>query len=441
MHAPAYPTTSLFSDRVHRIGTESAFAFGAIIKDAEARGGPVIRCNIGQPDFPLPAHIAEAVKRAIDDGHTTYCDPQGIPELRRAVAASVGERNGLDIDPERVVIYPGGRPAIGFAHMAYTKPGDEVIYPSPGYPLFESFIPFLRSTPVPMLLREDQGFALDADTLSQYLTDRTGMIFLNFPANPTGGVASREQLEGLGELILERTPPTLRVFSDESYEAITFDGERHVSLASVPGMEARTIITSGVSKTYAWTGGRVGWAVYPTVEEAKIHRTLGINFVASIPPYNQWGAVEALTSPKSAPVIERMVSAFQERRDTVVSALNAIDGVQCQNPKGSFFAFPNVSGVVERLGADQAYAELPDDVRGRSSPSTLLQLFLLEVHRVATMDRRSFCVLGSEGQHYLRISMASSESDLREAMKRIDEAASDVAGFQRFLDATTRRTL
>lgn len=441
MHAPAYPTTSLFADRVNRIGTESAFAFGALIREAEERGGPVIRCNIGQPDFPLPLHIAEAVKRSIDAGHTTYCDPQGIPELRSAVAASVGARNGLDIDPERVVVYPGGRPAIGFAHMAYTEPGDEVIYPSPGYPLFESFIPYLRSTPVPMLLSEEKGFALDAETLAPYLSDATGMIFLNFPANPTGGVASREQLEGLADLILERTPPTLRVFSDESYEAITFDGDRHISLASMPGMEARTIITSGVSKTYAWTGGRVGWAVYPTVEEAKIHRTLAINFVASIPPYNQWGAVEALTSEESPPAIERMVSAFQDRRDLVVSGLNAIDGIQCQTPKGSFFAFPNVSGVVERLGAIRAFDELPEDVRRRTSPSTLLQLFLLDTHRVATMDRRSFCVLGSEGQHYLRISTASSDSDLREAVKRIGDAAFDVSGFEAFLDRSTRRTL
>ena len=298
MSVAAAPPKALFAERVHRIGTEAAFAFGALIREVEADGERVIRCNIGQPDFPLPEHIKEAVKKALDDGLTTYCDPQGIPELRSAVARSVGERTGLDIDPNRVVVYPGGRPPIGFAHMAYSQAGAEVIYPSPGYPLFESFIPYFRCTPVPIVLREEEDFGLTRKQLEPLISPRTGLIFLNFPSNPTGGVATREQLEELSEVILERTPPTLRVYSDESYEAITFDGDEHISIASMPGMEARTIIASGVSKTYAWTGGRVGWAVYPTVKEAMVHRKLTINYVASIPPYNQWGAIEALESPR-----------------------------------------------------------------------------------------------------------------------------------------------
>lgn len=431
---------ALFADRVHRIGTENAFSFGARIREVEERGQPVIRCNIGQPDFPLPAHIGAAVKRAIDDGLTTYCDPQGIPELRRAIADSVGERHGLDIDPERVVVYPGGRPPIGFAHMTYSKAGQEVIYPSPGYPLFESFIPYFRCTPVPVILDEASGFSLDAETLAPYLTDRTGLIFMNFPSNPTGGVASREQLAGLSDLILERTPPHVRVYSDESYEAITFDGEKHVSIASLPGMEARTIIASGVSKSYAWTGGRVGWAVYPTVEEAKVHRRLTINFVASIPPYNQWGAIEALTSPESGPAIRTMVDAFQRRRDIVVGALNEVPGIRCQTPKGAFYAFPNVAKVVESLGAIAAYDALPAEDRERTSPSSLLQLFLLEEYGVATMDRRSFSELGSEGQHFLRLSTANSDDELIEAVRRIDSASRDVAGFERFMASSPRLT-
>jgi aspartate/methionine/tyrosine aminotransferase len=435
------PPTPLFADRVFRIGTEAAFAFGALIRDVEAGGDRVIRCNLGQPDFPLPDHISAAVKRALDRGLTTYCDPQGIPELRTAVARAVGAHNGLDIDPDRVVVYPGGRPAIGFAHMSYSRAGEEVIYPSPGYPLFESFIPYFRCTPVPVVLREEEGFGLTRTQLEPLINERTGLIFLNFPSNPTGGVATEEQLEGLSELILERTHPHVRVFSDESYEAITFDGDRHLSIASMPGMEARTIIASGVSKTYSWTGGRVGWAVYPTVEEAMIHRKLAINFFASIPPYNQWGAVEALESPESGPAIRAMVDAFQRRRDLVVTGLNGIDGVTCQNPKGAFYAFPNVGGILERIGALEAYERLPAEVRQNTSPATLFQLFLLHRYRVATMDRRSFSVLGSEGQHFLRLSTANAEEELAEAVTRIGEAAHDADGFASFLHSGVGLTL
>jgi len=340
-----------------------------------------------------------------------------------------------------VVIYPGGRPPIGFAHMAYSEAGEEVIYPSPGYPLFESFIPYFRCVPVPVVLQEEHGFGLTRNELEPLLSDRTGLIFLNFPSNPTGGVATREQLKELAELILEKTAPDVRVYSDESYEAITFDGDEHISIASMPGMEARTIIASGVSKTFAWTGGRVGWAVYPTLEEAKVHRRLAINYFASIPPYNQWGAVEALESPESAGAIKTMVDAFQKRRDLVVPALNAIDGVTCQNPKGAFYAFPNIAGVVANLGAQEAFDALPQGVRERTSPATLVQLFLLYRYKVATMDRRSFSTLGSEGQHFLRLSIANSEEELSEAVRRMSEAAKDTDGFQAFIASGTRFTL
>jgi len=437
----AAPATPLFANRVHRIGTEAAFALGARIQAVEEQGESVIRCNLGQPDFPLPHHIVEAIKRALDKGLTTYCDPQGIPELRAAVATSVGERTGLDIDPNRVVVYPGGRPPIGFAHMAYSNAGEEVIYPSPGYPLFESFIPYFRCTPIPVVLHEAEGFSLTRTQLEPLINDDTGLIFLNFPSNPTGGVATREQLAGLSELILEKTGSDVRVYSDEAYEAITFDGDEHVSIASMPGMEARTIIASGVSKTYAWTGGRVGWAVYPTVEEAMVHRNLAINYFASIPPYNQWGAVEALESPESAASIRHMVDSFQRRRDLVVAALNAIDGITCQTPKGAFYVFPNVGGVVERIGGIDAYDSLPAEVRDDTSPSTLFQLFLLHEYRVGTMDRRSFSVLGSEGQHFLRISIANSEDELAEAVARIASASVDARGFEDFLQSGVRLTL
>jgi len=432
---------ALFADRVSRLGTEAAFALGARIAEVEARGERVIRCNLGQPDFPLARHIKEAVKRALDRGLTTYCDPQGIPELRTAVARSVGQRTGLDIDPARVMIYPGGRPPIGFAHIAYNEADEEVIYPSPGYPLFESFIPYFRCVPVPVMLREENGFGLTRTELEPLLGDRTGMIFLNFPSNPTGGVATRDQLGELAEAILDRTGPNVRVYSDEAYEAITFDGDEHLSIVSMPGMEERTIIASAVSKTYAWTGGRVGWAVYPTVEEALVHRRLAINYFASIPPYNQWGAVEALESPESEPIIREMVAAFQRRRDLVVGALNRISGVRCQYPKGAFYAFPNIGEALEGLGVIQAFDALPLELRRHSSPATLFQLFLLYEHKVATMDRRSFSKLGSEGQHFLRISIANSDADLSEAVERISGALEDTRGFEDFLRSGVRLRL
>jgi aspartate/methionine/tyrosine aminotransferase len=435
VHATIAPHTEVFAERVKLMGTEAAFGFGSRILNVErADGARVIRCNLGQPDFPLPGHIAEAVVESIRAGQTTYCDPQGLPELRAALARKIAADRGLpDIDPERVVVFPGARPSIGFAQQAYCERGDEIIYPTPGYPLYESYIPYVGARPVPIHLREEHGFSLTADELAPLIGRYTRLIYLNFPSNPTGGVATRAQLEVLARVILEKTPPNVRVYSDEAYEAIVFDGERHVSIAAVPGMEARTIIASAVSKTYAWTGGRVGWAVYPTVAEARVHRNLNINYFASIPPYNQVGARVALESPESETAIRGMCEAFQRRRDQVVAELNAIDGIRCQNPKGAFYVFPNIGGVVERLGIDAAWEALPDATRRETSPATLFQLFLLHRYHVATMDRRSFGRLDSEGQHFLRLSIATGADDLREAVARIAVAAGDAVGFRAFL--------
>ncbi|MDJ0909536.1 MAG: aminotransferase class I/II-fold pyridoxal phosphate-dependent enzyme [Woeseiaceae bacterium] len=432
----------VFARRVELMGTEAAFGFGSRILEVEAEGERVIRANLGQPDFPLPDHIAEAVIKAVRDGQTTYCDPQGMPELRSALAEKIAaDRDLPEIDPERVVIFPGARPSIGFAQQSYCEQGDEIIYPTPGYPLYESYIPYVGAKPVPIHLREDHGFSLTREELEPLLTDRTKLIYLNFPSNPTGGVASREQIKELAETILEHTPPNVRVYSDEAYEAIAFDGEKNHSIASVPGMESRTIIASAVSKTYAWTGGRVGWAVYPTVEEAKVHRNLNINYFASIPPYNQLGTVEALTSPKSEPAIQKMCDAFQSRRDIVVAGLNEIDGIHCQLPKGAFYVFPNIGGVLERIGALEAFEALPSEIRNDSSPATLFQLFLLHSYQVATMDRRSFCTLDSEGQHFLRLSVATAAEDLEEAVRRIATASNDASGFRDFLTSGAKLTL
>lgn len=431
----------LLAERISVIGTEEAFSLGALIREVEARGEPVIRANLGQPDFPLPEHVADAVVEAIRSGHTTYCDPQGIPELREVIATSVGRDRGLSIDPERVVVFPGGRPPIGFAQHAYLEQGDEVVYPTPCYPLFESFIEYVGAVPVPVPLREDRGFTLTGDDLEPFITDRTKLVYLNFPSNPTGGVASEAQLRAIAETILERARPEVRVYSDEAYEAIVFDGERHVSIVSCPGMEDKTIVATGASKTFSWTGGRVGWGVYPTVAEAKVMRRLNINYFASIPPYNQMGAKAALESPRSPPAIAAMVAAFQQRRDVVVDGLNAIAGVSCRLPKGAFYVFPNIGGVVDAVGALEAYRGLEPSIRARTSPATLFQLFLLYRYNVATMDRRSFGVRGSEGQHFLRISIATGEDDLREAVSRIEQASKDAVGFAGFVGSGERLTL
>jgi aspartate/methionine/tyrosine aminotransferase len=431
----------LFADRIGVIGTEEAFSYGALIAEVESTGRRVIKANLGQPDFPLPTHIADAVTAAIREGRTTYCDPQGIPELRRAIAVSVGRERDLDIDPERVVVFPGGRPPIGLAQHAYVEPGDEVLYPTPCYPLFESFIDYVGAVPVPMPLREDTGFSLSGADLEALIGPRTKLVFLNFPSNPTGGVATAEQLAGIGEVIRAKAHPAVRIYSDEAYEAIVFDGEKHVSIASLPGMEEATIIASGASKTFSWTGGRVGWGVYPTVKEAKVHRRLNINYFASIPPYNQIGAMVGLESPESPPAIAHMVGEFQRRRDLVVGGLNAVDGIACQTPKGAFYVFPNVGEALEALGAVEAHAGLPSEIRDRTSPATLFQLFLLYRYDVATMDRRSFGIRGSEGQHFLRISIATGEDDLREAVQRIAAAAADADGFEDYLASGGRLTL
>lgn len=429
------------AERVHEIGTEQAFSFTALIAQVENGGEPIIRCNLGQPDFPLPAHIAEAVIEALRNGRTTYCDPQGLIHLRVAIAESLGTKHGLEIHPDQVVVFPGGRAPIGLAQHIYIEPGDEVVYPTPCYPLFESFIRYVGGVPVPMPLSEEHGFTVRPEDLEPLLSEKTRLIYLNFPSNPTGGVASRDELMALAKVILDKAPPDARVYSDESYEAIVFDGLEHISIASLPNMAERTIIASGVSKTYSWTGGRVGWGVYPTIEEAMVHRNFNINYFASIPPYNQVGARVALQSPESPPVIRKMVAAFQRRRDRVLDGLNAIPGIECSTPKGAFYAFPNVSGVIEKLGADRLFDGLPEGVKERSSPSTLLQLFLLYRYRVATMDRRSFGVRGSEGQHFLRLSIANSEKDLVEAVGRLAEASEDVKGFEAYVRSGVRLAL
>lgn len=423
----------LFSERTYRLGSENAFRIGPQIAELECQGHRVIKCNLGEPDFPLARHIASEIKRQIDLDLTHYCDPQGLLHLREAIARRISRTREINISPDRVVVFPGGKPPIGLTQQTYCNPGDEVIYPSPGFPIYESFTGYVGSKPVPLLLREENDFSFGGRELAPLITERTRVIILNFPSNPTGGVATPAQLEEIADVISTRAPAQARIYSDEIYEDILFDGNRHHSIASVRGMEERTIIASGVSKSFAWTGGRIGWAVFPTREEAAVFKNLNINYFSCVPAYNQMGAATALESPLSTIEIAQMCNAFTQRRNFMVTGLNTVPGIRCQKPSGAFYLFPNITGMCEDLGAFEAYKGLPESDRRRSSPATLIQMFLLWRYQVATMDRRSFGSIGSENQHHLRISIATALDDLKIALDRIQSAARDVNGFQNFI--------
>ncbi len=432
----AEPSKSLFADRIHVLGTENAFKMGPHIVRIENQGNPVVRLNLGEPDFDIPPFVRDEVKRQLDRGNTHYTDPKGILPLRKAIANQMKEMRGLDISPEQVVVFPGGKPSIGFSQQAYCNRGDEVIYPSPGFPIYESFTRYLGAVPVPLHLSEENNFTFTAEDLEKLITSRTKLIILNFPSNPTGGVATEEQLQGIAEVIKKKCDPQVRVYSDEIYEYIVFDGRKHISIASLPGMRERTIISSGCSKTFAWTGGRIGYAVFPTIEEADVFKNLNINYFSCIPPFTQEGARVAFEHPDSRRSIADMVATFQHRRDVIVNAINEIDGIRCKTPGGAFYLFPNIAGACDKVGATDAFSHLPADVQPRTSPSTLFQMFLLYQHHVATLDRNSFGRIGAEGKHYLRISIASELGVLEDGIRRLKAAAGDAAGFEAFMKTT-----
>jgi aspartate/methionine/tyrosine aminotransferase len=424
---------SLYSERTQVIGTENAFKIGPHIVKVAAQGTPVIRMNLGEPDFSAPQWVKDEVVRHIESNNSHYCDPKGLISFREAIAHQINETRGLSVSPEQVCVFPGAKVSIGLAQQIYCGPGDEIVYPSPGFPIYESFIKYVRAVPVPLHLREDQNFTFTPEELEELITPKTKLIFLNFPSNPTGSVATKEQLSAIAEIILSKCSSDVRVYSDEVYENIIFDGEKHFSIASFPGMEQRTIISSGLSKSFAWTGGRIGYAVLPTTEEADIFKNMNINYFSCTPPYNQEGAREALENPKSPPWMAEMAQTFEKRRDVILDKVSGIDGVTCQKPKGAFYLFPNISGLCERLGVLDAFRGLPEEIKQQTSPSTLFQMFALYVHKVAAMDRRSFGAIGTENMHFLRLSIAADIETLEEGIRRIAAAGDDVTGFTRFI--------
>jgi len=425
---------SLLAGRIAALGTENAFKLGVDIQRCLDRGMEVIKFNLGEPDFDSAEHINREAIAQIEAGNSHYCDPAGLLSFRQSIARHISSTRGIDVEPDRVVVTSGAKPPIGYTFQTYVDAGDEVIYPSPGFPIYESWVTYVGAIPVPLQLFEAAGFAFNADDLAALITDRTKLIILCSPSNPTGGVVAPEDLRKIAALIRERCRSDVRIYADEIYEHILFDGEAHHSIASYPGMPERTVLVSGHSKGFAMTGWRLGYAVLPTVEEAAIFKQLNINIVSCVPPFIQEAGREAYENPESEGAVTEMVQAFERRRDWVVPALEGIDGIRCQNPKGAFYVFPNIAGACERLGVIEAYEDMAPGVRARTSPSGMLQMFLLYRYGVATMDRPSFGHIGTEGQHFLRLSIANGLTEIKRGVARIAEAVEDRQGFATFLE-------
>jgi aspartate/methionine/tyrosine aminotransferase len=378
------------ASRMQTIGTEGAFAVSARARALEAEGRPMIHLQIGEPDFDTPAHVRDAAKRALDDGATHYAPFPGIPELRKAIAEDVTRRKGFPADPSQVFVTVGGKGVMLYAILGLVDPGDEVIVPDPGYPIYESLTRFVGATAVPIPIRMENEFRLDVEELARLITPRTRLLIINSPANPTGGVLTRADLERIAELAAEHD---LWVMADEIYGRILYDGAEHISFASLPGMADRTIVLDGFSKTFAMTGWRLGYAVVP--ESLKeVYGELVINTISCAPTFAQVGAVQALVGPQDD--VDAMVVEFKARRDLVVEGLKEINGIKCATPLGAFYAFPDISGT-GLTGAE--FAER-----------------LLTEADVCVLAGTAFGGVGSE---HIRISYANSRENLTEALNRI----------------------
>ncbi|MEA2613585.1 MAG: aspartate aminotransferase [Chloroflexota bacterium] len=376
--------------RMGTIGTESAFEVSARARALAAQGRPMIYLQIGEPDFDTPANVRAAAKRALDEGETHYAPFPGIPALREAIAADVALRKGVQADPSQVFVTVGGKGVMMYAIFGLVDPGDEVIVPDPGYPIYESLTRFVGATPVPIPIRMENDFRLDVDELAALITPRTRVLFINSPANPTGGVLNRDDLQRIAALAIEHD---LWVVSDEIYGRILYDGEEHVSIAALPGMAERTIILDGFSKTFAMTGWRLGYAVVPT-SLIQTYSQLIINTISCAPTFAQVGAVEALVGQQDD--VDAMVVEFKARRDLVVAGLNDIPGIRCKTPLGAFYAFPSIAGT------GLSGAELAER--------------LLHEADVCVLAGTAF---GGVGTEHIRISYANSRENITEALGRI----------------------
>src|SRR5579859_1608519 len=380
---------SPLADRMSRLGTESAFEVLARAKAMEAAGGKVIHLEIGEPDFPTPGHIVEAAVDALHAGQTHYVPAPGIPPLREAVAAFLERTGRMRVTPDRVVVTPGAKPIMFFAILALCGEGDEVLYPDPGFPMYESITSFAGAVGVPVPLRERNGFRIDPDELESLITDRTRLLIINSPHNPCGSALTREDCEAIAAIALRHD---LVVLTDEVYWAIRY-GAEHASVLDVPGMADRTILLDGWSKTFAMTGWRLGFGVFPPALVEPVTR-LAINSVSCTSAFSQYAAIAALEGPWDP--VEAMVAEFRRRRDIVVAGLNDLPGVSCLEPQGAFYAFPDITGT------------------GLSAAG--LQGRLLADAGVAALAGTAF---GSYGEGFLRFSYANSVENIRLALEAI----------------------
>lgn len=386
------------ADRMNRLGTENAFEVLAEVNKLQADGRDIISFAIGEPDFDTPSNIKKACIKAIEQNYTHYGPSSGILPLREAIANYVGMTRGIPVAPNEVVVTPGGKPIIYFTIHALVNPGDEVIYPNPGFPIYESVIKFVGGVPVPAPLLEEKEFSLDTNQLRNLITPKTKLIILNSPQNPTGGMLSQDDLKEIAALAIEHD---LWILSDEIYSRIIYSG-KFTSISSLPGMKERTIILDGFSKTYAMTGWRLGYGIMNADLASQIAR-LETNCESCTNTFIQYGGIEALTGPQG--FVDSMVAEFKARRDLIVAGLNSIKGISCKNPNGAFYVFPNVTEACRNLG-------LKD--------SKELQKHILYNGNVAVLPRTSFGARNTgETGEYLRLSYATSRENIIKGLDRI----------------------
>jgi aspartate/methionine/tyrosine aminotransferase len=397
MFSMAYATTMKFAQRMNHLGTETAFEVLARARALEAKGREIIHLEIGEPDFDTPENIKAAGIRAIEAGFTHYGPSAGMPEAREAVAQYVSATRGVSVDPQQVVITPGAKPIIFFTALALLNPGDEVIYPNPGFPIYESMIDYVGATRVPIPLKVADGFAIDPGRLASLVTPKTKLVIINSPHNPTGTILSREAIARLAELAVKHD---FYVLSDEIYSRIMYEGE-HVTPYAYPGMPERTVILDGHSKAYAMTGWRLGYGVMPKEMALKVAK-LNTNCNSCTASFTQIAGVEALRGPQES--VTRMVQEFRARRDLIVDGLNRIPGFRCQRPAGAFYVFPDITGT------------------GRTSKE--MENHLMDKAGVAVLSGTAF---GAHGEGFIRLSYANSQANIRRALEKIAASMSGTA--------------
>jgi aspartate/methionine/tyrosine aminotransferase len=374
------------------LGTESAFEVLARARALEAQGKEIIHLEIGEPDFETPKHIVEAGRKAIADGFTHYGPTAGLPQLRESIARNSGEVRGINTDPANVVVTPGAKPIMFYVLLALAEPGVEVIYPNPGFPIYESMIKFCGATPVPMQLLEEKGYHPDLAAVPGLITDKTRLIIINSPENPCGSALTKEELETIAGIVKQH--PDLYVMADEIYKDILYTGE-HYSISSIPGMQERTIILDGFSKSYAMTGWRMGYGILP--EELVPHIVkLAVNSVSCAASFTQMAAVAALEGPKDE--VEAMIAEFGIRRRLIADGLRSIPGVNCPEPEGAFYAFPSIKGT------GLTSAEFEDRAMNQAG--------------VALLSGSAF---GEFGEGYVRLSYANSQDNIKQAIDKLDK--------------------